>query len=148
MKYSAWVVVEYDGTYLILQRGKKANNPNKWNLPGGGLEKKSGEKPKDTAARELWEEAHIKIKKKDLTFLKRITAGDRQMLYYHIKFDKKPKVKIDFESQGFKWCKPEEFPSKLHFQTKIFHKHLGKMELGSASGDWKTVVKKVLSLAA
>lgn len=146
MKYSAWIAVQYEDRFLLLQRGKKANNPNQWNLPGGGVEE--GEDPRVTVVRELWEEAHIKVKKSDIKFIKRITKGDRQMFFYHIELEEKPKVKIDFESQNFKWKTLDEFPKKLHYQTKMFHKHRSKFELAHVSiaeSEISKVVKDILS---
>lgn len=154
MKYSAWAIVQYKDTYLLLKRGKKMNNPGLWNLPGGGVEKKERGKVKDAVIRELWEEAGIKVKPKQITFMKRVINGDRTMFYYHVAFDKKPNVKIDFESQAFKWTKLDDFPSKLHYQTKKFLKHsdkiLGGAEKSSVSRRAKlfhvrTLVKSMLT---
>ena len=47
---------------LVLKRSKKSkNNANKWNLPGGHIDK--GETPKEAAIRECQEEAGITPKK-------------------------------------------------------------------------------------
>ncbi|MCR4312403.1 MAG: NUDIX domain-containing protein, partial [Candidatus Uhrbacteria bacterium] len=52
-------LVIYNGKLVLVQRDNKPDilNPNKWNLPGGGIE--DDESPRDALIRELREEINI-----------------------------------------------------------------------------------------
>lgn len=58
-KPGAKALVIFDEKFLMVQRDNKPEilNPNKWNLPGGGIEE--GENPKETLLRELQEEINV-----------------------------------------------------------------------------------------
>lgn len=58
-RYVAVIVEDSRGRVLLLLRGPTAPwLPNRWNLPGGGIE--YGESPEDAARRELAEEADLR----------------------------------------------------------------------------------------
>lgn len=58
-KPGAKAFVIFNEKFVMVQRDNKPEilNPNKWNLPGGGIEE--GENPKETLLRELQEEINI-----------------------------------------------------------------------------------------
>jgi len=52
------VIIE-NGKILCAQRGPDRSLPNKWEFPGGKIEKE--ESPQEALRREIWEELHCKI---------------------------------------------------------------------------------------
>jgi 8-oxo-dGTP pyrophosphatase MutT (NUDIX family) len=59
MRGVAVIVEDPQGRVLLLLRGPTAPwMPNRWNLPGGGIE--PGESPHEAAMRELWEETNLR----------------------------------------------------------------------------------------
>lgn len=124
MRTSAWILLIAEGKVLLLQRAKSANNPLLWNFPGGNVD--PGEKPIQSAIREMFEEAGIKVKRGEMQKLKPIETSQRKMVFYMVKRKQQPKVKIDFESKQYKWCSLNKFPAKLHMPTRLMHKRLLK----------------------
>jgi len=105
---AAFVVKNKKGEVLVLKRSKESeNNPDKWNLPGGGLKK--GETYKEGAIRECQEEAGITPK--NVKFLG--NYGD--MAVYIGESDKKPK--INEESSKWKYISKKDI-GKLDFVEK------------------------------
>ena len=103
-KSSGWVVVHDDKfNFLVGKRSQKVSNGGQWGLFGGTID--DGENPKKGAVRELEEEIGLKAKPKDLQFLWRDEhPGDkRHSYYYKLVVSKKPKVKINWETEKTKW---------------------------------------------
>lgn len=136
IKASVWVVIQSGSKILFLKRGPKANNPNLWNLPGGGIEK--GEKPEKSAMREVWEECGLRVKNLQLFCV--LPLNQKMCYYYKVKVKippvvpdltnektkkdlskKKPGtfVKINAESSEYKWMDASELKGlPLHVPTK------------------------------
>lgn len=119
---SAWVIV-YDhqtDSILMLKRSKNSNNPNQWNFPGGGVD---GQTEHVAAARELWEEAGIKVSTSDLLHIVSIVEPKASDYFLYI-VDGRPKVSLDLkESSKYKWMTIEEIKGKrkkLHNRTAAF----------------------------
>jgi 8-oxo-dGTP diphosphatase len=68
VEVSAGIINSHD-RFLCLQKGPSKYHylSNKWEFPGGKVEK--GENPRDTIARELFEELNMDIEGKDVQFL-------------------------------------------------------------------------------
>ncbi len=97
-----------------------------WDFPKGNIEK--GEKPKETARREIFEETGIKniefipgFKETIKYFYKRKTAGRQKNIFKIVVFflaqTKTKKVKISWEHQGFKWLLYKEALEQLTFKN-------------------------------
>ena len=126
---SAWVVVLNVNTAKILLglRSKGSNNPNQWNLFGGGIEKK--EKALESAIRELKEEFGLKAKpgrfvKIGKLKLKRKAKPTKILHFYLLPVAFKPaKDKINKkEIKRAKWFGFDELPKRLHAPTAAFFK--------------------------
>lgn len=123
LKKSVWVILSYEDQVLLLKRGKKANNPGLWNFPGGGVE--GDETAKETVARELWEEAGIRISQSRFRAIKTIQKKGRLMLFYHVELQRPVTPVVDGkEISKFRWVSVADYPEdhKLHFQTRMFVK--------------------------
>ena len=92
-----------EGKYLILQRGSTAPwMPNKWGLPGGGIEDK--ETPENAAYRETQEETQISPS--NLKFAEKINYPDYTLHLFTGLFDGEPK--LNFEHIAFALINKEE----------------------------------------
>jgi len=98
--------------FLVAHRSAHVEQPNTWGTWGGAID--SGEDPVEAVKREAAEETgytgHVEIEplyvfKKD------------QFRYYNflVIVDEEFKPHLDWENQGYKWCKWGEWPSPLHF---------------------------------
>jgi len=143
MYKSVWVILTVGDEVLLLKRGPKANNPNLWNFPGGGVE--DNEAIKTSAVREVWEESGIRIKESDLMFDHREEKSKRILYFYIVEFDKKPVVKINKESSKYRWVSWEDFPNNLHKPTKFYYKKLKREAEKASMSGLKALVNKVLS---
>lgn len=63
LKRFAGVLVKYNDKVLLCKRSPNNTLPNIWSVPGGGIE--PGEKPKETAIREFYEETNIELNNED-----------------------------------------------------------------------------------
>jgi 8-oxo-dGTP pyrophosphatase MutT (NUDIX family) len=136
------IAVIHDGKILM---GKRNDNQ-RWTLPGGGLDE--GEKPVDGAVRELFEEAGIKIKAKELKHLdtKKIkTYTGKNMTIHAFKYEwdgEKPTSKNDPDKEVKKWEwidysneeLPEEVASNLHSPKNVVLQAMGLVKGGPGSG--------------
>ena len=59
LKRFSGILVRCKGKFLLCKRSPDNSLPNIWSVPGGGVE--SGEKPKETAIREFYEETNIDL---------------------------------------------------------------------------------------
>ena len=125
MRKSAWaIVLDSEGNVLLLKRAKSCNNAGLYNFPGGTVDK--GEKPIDSAKRELKEEAGIKAKLKPILNILDKKA-DKKSFFGVVKVDVRPNVKINDESETYEWVplhKVSSYP--LHPPTYLFFKALNK----------------------
>lgn len=143
MYKSVWVIIKVGEEVLLLKRGKKANNPNLWNFPGGGVEK--NETLKTSAIREVWEEAGIRIKESDLIFTHREEKSKRILYYYTVELKKKPIIKINKESAKYKWVTWDDFPKYLHKPTRFYYKKVLNKPETASSNVLELLINKVLS---
>jgi 8-oxo-dGTP pyrophosphatase MutT (NUDIX family) len=96
---AAVVVFNSEGQALVLKRGPTAPwEPNKWNLPGGGIEER--ETREEAAIRECKEEAGIVPS--NVSFL----GFFENLAIYVGKSDSSPT--INFESSAFQWITENE----------------------------------------
>ena len=121
---SCWLIVHCNSKILLLKRSKNSNNSGQWNLPGGGMEE--GEDPRKSIIREAREEAGLKIKTAQLMLLGKVKdKKTKHVAYFFVcSMDKKPKVKINFESSRHDWFELSKFPKPLHFRTKLIYKSM------------------------
>lgn len=91
------------GKTLILQRGSTAPwMPNKWALPGGGIEQ--NETPEEAAVRECEEE--ISLTPKNIKFLEKINYPDYTIHVFSGEISGEPK--LNFEHSNFSFInKPD-----------------------------------------
>ncbi|RYD79908.1 MAG: NUDIX hydrolase [Verrucomicrobiaceae bacterium] len=112
---SAWVVIEdpETGDVLLGKRAKSANNSGQWNLFGGGIE--GDETALQTALRELWEEAGIKVSPNQLYPIKTSPAG---MTIFALSMSRKQVQKAlrlnPKEVSKSKWFDMANLPKDLH----------------------------------
>lgn len=114
---SVWVLIVHpsDKKVLILKRSATTNNPNLWNFPGGKTDE--GEKPRQSAVRELFEETGIRCKPHELVKVPKLFHPVSDTKYYVLFVKTYPRVRYNEESQGFRWEKCE----KLYFMKHEFH---------------------------
>ena len=102
---AAVVVFNSEGQVLVLKRGDTAKwEPNKWNLPGGGIEER--ETREEAAVRECKEEAGIVPS--NVSFL----GFFENFAVYVGESDASPN--INFESSAFKWITEDQI-GELYF---------------------------------
>jgi len=117
---TASVVFNPDGKVLIVQRARHDSMPNKWELPGGGVDD-SDATVLHAAARELWEEAGLSATR----FTHVVTGGPNCgpgdvfpnstktkmwcRFAFHVEVDSCHPVRLDpHEHQDFLWASEEE----------------------------------------
>jgi 8-oxo-dGTP diphosphatase len=101
------VIIYYKDKILILKRTSEYDigHQGLWNFPGGNIEDR--ESPVDAAIRETKEETGLTIEEEDLLPIKPFVVGDKSVHYY-MASDYKGKLKINWESDEFKWINPNE----------------------------------------
>lgn len=108
------VVVDKNGSYLLLQRSNHPTFGNDPDLPGGTLE--DGEVPLQTMLREVQEEIGVTI---DATLPKEVYSGTEYSQHgthytlYFAKIDSRPEVVLSWEHSGCEWLSFEEFIEKV-----------------------------------
>lgn len=122
----AWLIIccRKDKSLLLAKRSKRVRKPNVWNFFGGCLD--SGESPEQAVLRELWEEAHIRLRGRDVMKLGRRRLHEpsreydvRELHYYIFLTDKKPRPRLNREHSDYAWFSPEDFPNKLNRPTEL-----------------------------
>ena len=101
--YAGAIIQRSDDTKFLLQlrdNKKSINNPNRWGIFGGGIEK--GEKPLAALQRELWEELQLKVDGKRLKLLRKAYFHGNKNYIYLIYLSGKELSKIKLmEGQRF-----------------------------------------------
>lgn len=100
------------GRFCIAHRSPNVEQPNTWGTWGGAID--SGENPKDAVQREVNEEAgyHGPLELIPLYVFKH-TSGFRYYNFLAVVETEFTPV-MDWETQGFEWCKWGEWPDPLH----------------------------------
>lgn len=134
---SAWVVIECDetGDILLGKRAKSANNAGQWNLFGGGIE--AGENALQTALRELWEEAGMRVEASALT---RVGTSPMGMTIFALSLPRNRVSKMvrinKKEIEKVKWFSPDAFPDNLHKSARgLIQAMQANDHIGSAMAD-------------
>lgn len=121
------VLIKRGDKFLVLKTSRtKKEEPNTWDLPGGSIE--WGEQPMDSAAREVKEEAGIKVEIKEIIgawALKSRNDWSVELIAFGVTSDEK--IKTSSEHSAFAWLSLEEMkklePKRIHL-TKLFKKSL------------------------
>lgn len=103
--------LEWEKTFLLLQRAMENPEGGKWAVPGGKLE--VNEIPEKAAIRELFEETGISERDYSrLQFLKTLyvkkPAIDFEYHMFRIFLEKLPKVVLSSEHQDYRWASAKE----------------------------------------
>lgn len=104
-KAGAKALVIFDGKFVMVQRDNKPEilNPNKWNLPGGGIE--TGETPEEAVIRELKEE--IDIAPTAIKDMGTTTYSDGSAVVYRfaaqLNEEERGQVRLASEGQQLSW---------------------------------------------
>ncbi|MEM6997592.1 MAG: NUDIX hydrolase [Patescibacteria group bacterium] len=119
------VVVNADGDVLILLRGETApRRPLEWDLPGGMVDQ-TKESYTDGTLRELTEETGLIMHPSDTKLVHASThmyehadygSNNVVFIFYVIHVDN-PEIKISWEHDEYKWCKPEELHDAITYDT-------------------------------
>jgi len=142
-KEVASIAVMRDGCLLMGRR----KDSNRWTLPGGHAD--HGEDKHDAAARELWEEAGIKARRRDLKHLasKHVTTftGKQKcvhaFLYEHR--GEEPHTKNDPDNECYEWKfidvrdgLPQDIKENLHSPNNLVLEELGLLgeEISKSEG--------------
>jgi len=106
---STVIVVDQD-KFLILRRSKTSRGAGFWNFPGGSIEE--GESPEVAGARELKEEADLDVNSDNIKYVGELTTP-RLRIFFYITNEFSGTVKINKESDEFKWIKIDELKDNL-----------------------------------
>ena len=103
--------LEYDGKILLLRRNKLGTGYQQWGSCGGKVDDE--ENPEDAIAREIFEEASIKIDKKRLIHIGRyyVSYPEYDFVYHVYKYvlESEPTIILNpREHSEHKWLTPSE----------------------------------------
>jgi 8-oxo-dGTP diphosphatase len=108
-------IIIYDkGTVLIIKRAFEPS-ANRWSIPGGAVE--LGEKVRDAAQREVYEELGLKVKIRDVVdVLDNIVYGGEKIKYHFVLIDFWAEVlggslKLSSECLDAQWVSEDELDS-------------------------------------
>jgi 8-oxo-dGTP pyrophosphatase MutT (NUDIX family) len=110
------VIIKSGDEFLLVKNWFSAGE---WQLPGGGM--KFGEKPTDTAIREIKEELNINLNKSDLKQTTKQAVVFRQsglikrFIYFYVEIPKKPEILKSRELTDFAWlgCNSKDIDKDL-----------------------------------
>jgi len=110
MPYASLVIIfNKKGKVLLLKRSQKVDSYcGKWGFPGGTIEKE--ESPINAAAREVLEEAGLKVLEKDLTYVFTMTKEADKNIVFFLASEWSGSVQVNWESDEFKWFDPAKIP--------------------------------------
>jgi 8-oxo-dGTP pyrophosphatase MutT (NUDIX family) len=116
---AAGVGITHNDNVLLAKRtkyyeGQKVSFGGYWSIFSGSIE--GSEKPSECAARELWEEAQIKVDAKDLNFVNTIKRKDLDLDVFFIESNDMVFPTLNEEHTEFGWFVIDDlksFPYKL-----------------------------------
>jgi len=99
-------VCEHNDTILLLKRHPEKWEGNRWNVPGGKVER--GETPEQAALRETFEESGLKLSEQNLEYIKtmyiRTDNRDNILHLFRASFDILPQITLrEEEAVEFTW---------------------------------------------
>ena len=100
------------GRFLIAHRSDNVEQPGTWGCWGGAID--SGEDPQEAVKREAYEEAGYKGEL-EIVPLYVFRKNTFQYSNFLAIVDTEFKPRLNWESQGYIWCKWGEWPKPLHF---------------------------------
>jgi 8-oxo-dGTP pyrophosphatase MutT (NUDIX family) len=103
------------GRLLLAKRSQHVEQPGTYGTFGGAIDQ--GEAPLEAAKREVFEETGFT----DYTTIEPLFVfRDKSFRYYNflVVVEKEFKPKLNWESDGYKWCKFGRWPSPLHFGVR------------------------------
>lgn len=118
------------GIHILVQKGSKflllkksahdKNDPNHWDLPGGGIE--FGEQPFEAAVREAKEEAGIKVGITKIFAVWAMPNSNQWSIEFLVQGRYiNGRIKLSPEHSAFQWVKKQELkkyhPRSVHLQT-------------------------------
>jgi 8-oxo-dGTP pyrophosphatase MutT (NUDIX family) len=111
------------GRYLIAHRSPDVLEPNTWGTWGGAVNE--GETAREAARREVEEETGHSgnFELEELWTYRDERSGFRYTNFLAI-VPSEFKPKLDWETQGYRWVKPGEWPKPLHFGLKALLQHV------------------------
>ena len=105
------------GRLLLAHRSRHVEQPGSWGGWGGAINR--GENPEEAVRREVAEEAgHTEHLSLIPLFVFKAIKNGKEVFRYHnflAVVDHEFKPKLDWETQGYRWCKFGEWPQPLHF---------------------------------
>tara|TARA_R100000808_G_C2145555_1_gene153393 strand:- start:853 stop:1284 length:432 start_codon:yes stop_codon:yes gene_type:complete len=119
---AAGVAIIFENSVLLAKRieeyeGRPVPYGGYWSVFGGMVDE--GESPFQAAARELWEEAEIKVPSSELKFIKRFPSLSCEFIFYVYKSSTLFTPKLNFEHSEYGWFSLETLDN---FPEKIDHK--------------------------
>lgn len=103
------------GRFLVNHRSASVEQPNTWGTWGGAID--PNEDPEDAVLREAREEAGFKGKA-DATLVYEFVKGTFRYSNFILIINEEFTPRLDWESQGYKWCEFGKWPQPLHFGLK------------------------------
>lgn len=122
-----WAIIQCADTGKILlgKRAPKVNNGGAWNFFGGRIDQ--GESPRNALARELAEEAGLRVKTRKFIKLGRVSGErgplDREMHYYLLRVERELAPRLNNEHSGYRWFSPTELPGVFNRPTRLAIRH-------------------------
>jgi 8-oxo-dGTP diphosphatase len=127
VRTSVWIAVvcPTTGRVLLARRSRATRNGGQWNFFGGGLER--GERPEQTARRELREEAGLVVPVSGLVPLGESVSGGKRNLLFGLALAGEVAPRLNGESDEHRWVRPEEVRAHhlLHKPTQQLEPFVG-----------------------
>jgi 8-oxo-dGTP diphosphatase len=109
------IVINENNQYLVLKRHEKdENDPNFWDLPGGGID--TNENLTEAIKREITEEANLSVD--EVNLIGAYTCNEGRLQLCAVAKLIGGDLQLSHEHSDFQWLSPEEFislkPAGLH----------------------------------
>jgi 8-oxo-dGTP pyrophosphatase MutT (NUDIX family) len=114
--------------WLVSFRSAHVMEPHTWGIWGGKLDGR--ETPLEAVKREAEEETGHSAE--GIEFIPSYVYQDGSFKYRNFIaiVDAEFEPEMDWETEGFRWCKINEFPNKLHFGLKALYPYLVDFDKG------------------